>query len=62
MQAEHYITYIDFYIDKEFISRISLTPGKVNPAGALHLSANSGKLTVIECCNVHGAWISEESL
>lgn len=62
MEAEHFIMHIDFYIDKEFVSRIALTPGKLNPAGALHLSAKSGKLTVVELCNLHGAWIKETSL
>ena len=62
MEEKHYIAHIDFYIDKKFISRIILTPGKLNPAGALHLKAESGKLTVIELCNVHGAWIKETEL
>lgn len=62
MLPEHYITGIDFYIDNEFISRISLTPAKLHPAGALHLKAASGKLTVIEHCNLHGSWIKEENL
>ena len=62
MQPEHYIMHIDFYIDKELISRVMLTPDKLNPAAALHLKAKSGKLTVIELCNLHGAWIKEEDL
>ncbi|MFC1666503.1 desulfoferrodoxin family protein [Candidatus Omnitrophota bacterium] len=62
MQAEHNILHIDFYIDNEFISRVILTPGKLNPAAALHLKAKGGKLTAIELCNLHGAWISEEAL
>ena len=62
MQPEHYITHIDFYIDNEFISRVKLTPDKLNPAAALHLKAQSGKLTVIELCNLHGAWIKEVDL
>lgn len=62
MQPEHYITHIDFYLDKEFISRVILTPGSLNPAAALHLKAESGKLTVIELCNLHGAWINEADL
>ena len=62
MQPEHYIVHIDFYIDNEFISRIILTPDKLNPAGALHLKAKSGKLSVIELCNLHGAWIKEVNL
>jgi len=62
MLAEHYIMHLDFYIDGEFISRIHLTPGKLNPAGALHLKVSSGKLSVVEFCNLHGAWINEENL
>lgn len=57
MLAEHYIAHLDFYLDKEFLSRVILTPEKLNPAAALHLKAKTGKLTVIELCNVHGAWI-----
>ena len=62
MQPEHYIVHIDFYIDKKFISRVVLTPDKLNPAVALHLKALSGKLSVIELCNLHGTWIKEADL
>lgn len=62
MQPEHYILEIDFYIDKEFISRVKLTPEKLNPAAALHLKVQSGKLTVIDHCNLHGNWIAEADL
>jgi superoxide reductase len=62
MQPEHYIKHIDFYIDKKFISRVILTPDKLNPAAALHMRATSGKLSVIELCNLHGAWIKEIDL
>lgn len=60
MQAEHFIMHIDFYIGNEFISRVILTPDKVNPAAALHLKAKNGKLQVVELCNLHGAWIKED--
>ncbi len=62
MQPEHYIVHIDFYIDNEFISRVMLTPDKLNPAAALHLKAQGGTLAAIELCNVHGAWIKEAAL
>jgi len=62
MLAEHYIMHLDFYIDNEFISRVILTPGKLNPAAALHLKAEKGKLSVIELCNLHGAWIKETNI
>ena len=62
MEAKHYIAHIDFYIDSEFISRVILTPDKLNPAAALHLKAAEGKLAAIEFCNLHGAWINEVGL
>ena len=62
MQREHFIMHIDFYIDREFISRVMLTADKLNPAAALHLKAPECKLSVIELCNIHGAWIKEEEL
>jgi superoxide reductase len=62
MLPAHYITHIDFYLDNEFISRVILTVDKLNPAAALHLKAAAGKLSVVELCNIHGAWISETDL
>jgi superoxide reductase len=62
MQKEHFIMHIDFYLDKEFISRIILTPEKLNAAGALHLNIHEGKLTAIELCNLHGNWLNEVDL
>ncbi|HDZ76497.1 MAG TPA: hypothetical protein ENH41_00210 [Candidatus Omnitrophica bacterium] len=59
MKPEHHIAHIDFYLDKEFISRIILTPGSLNPAVALHINAAAGRLSVVELCNVHGAWIND---
>ncbi len=62
MIGEHYITHIDFYIDKEFISRVVLTPDKLNPATTLHLKVQDGRLSVIERCNLHGDWIKETEI
>lgn len=62
MLKEHYITFIDFYINKKYISRVYLTPEHVHPAAALHLKANSGTLSAIEHCNQHGYWMSEINL
>jgi superoxide reductase len=62
MQTEHSIQWIDFYIDKEFVSRIKLPPEKLNPAAGLHLKIQSGKLTAVENCNLHGTWMNEETI
>ena len=61
MEEDHYIVFVDFYVDKKFVGRVHLTPD-CNPAGCLHLKAGSGKITAIEFCNLHGYWISETDL
>lgn len=62
MLPEHYIGHLDVYIDTQFVSRILLTPEKLNPAAALHVKATSGKLAVVAFCNLHGNWINETQL
>ncbi|MDP8216739.1 MAG: desulfoferrodoxin family protein [Candidatus Kaelpia imicola] len=62
MTPEHSIQHIDFYIDKEFISRVILTPDKLNPAAVLHLKLGAGKIAAVELCNLHGAWFNETDL
>ena len=62
MLPEHYITFIDFYIDNKYLSRVYLTPERLHPAAALHLKVNAGMLTAIEHCNIHGYWMSETAL
>jgi len=63
MQEDHHIVHIDFYLNKEFISRVHLTPKALNPVAGLHFkdSAN-GTLTVIEFCNLHGNWMNEAEI
>lgn len=62
MEAEHFITFIDLYIDEKYLSRVILTPQKIHPAAELHLNINAGKLTVIANCNVHGNWMTRINL
>lgn len=62
MTAEHSIQNVDFYIDDKYVARAQFQHEKINPAAALHLKEKKGKLTVIERCNLHGAWINEVSL
>ncbi len=62
MLPEHYIMYIDVYIDKKYVSRTYLAPINMNPAVGLHLKVSKGRITVIGRCNIHGAWMSEAEL
>ena len=61
MEPDHYIVFVDFYVDKKWISRVHLTPDN-NPAASSHIKASSGKLSVIELCNKHGYWVNEADL
>ena len=62
MTPEHYIRFIDFYLNREFISRVWLSHGTCHPAAALHLNAASGTLAALANCNKHGNWVSEVEL
>lgn len=62
MEAKHWIRYIDVYHDDKHIGRHWFVPEKVNPVVGLHLKVNSGKVTAIENCNLHGKWLGEISL
>lgn len=62
MLPEHFIMHIDFYIDNKYISRVMLTPEKLNPAATLHIKGGGSKLQAIELCNVHGAWFNEVNI
>ena len=62
MEEKHYITYIDFFLNQKFVSRVWLSPNVCHPAATLHLKAATGTITVLENCNVHGNWVTEVTL
>ncbi len=63
MQADHWIQWIDVYVNKTFAARYSLLPQTMQPAVGVHLTkSQKGTLSVIEHCNKHGSWIAEASL
>jgi len=62
MESEHYITFLDFYVNRKYLARVNLTYKRLHPAAVLHLSKNEGILTVIGNCNAHGSWMAEVNL
>ena len=62
MQAAHFIAYVDYYPDKTFISRVWLSPEACKPEVTLKLAVDSGTITVVENCNVHGNWATDVAL
>jgi superoxide reductase len=61
MEEQHFIQWIDCYIDDKYISRILLTPG-TNPAGAVYPKLTGSKVRIVEHCNLHGHWQAEALL
>ncbi len=61
MEPAHRINWIDCYVDKLFVTRVFLTP-YVNPVTCFHLKAQGSSVRIVESCNLHGSWMSEEGL
>jgi superoxide reductase len=58
----HWIQWIDVYNNKKYIARHMLTPS-MEPAVSIHVKRElSGKLQVVENCNIHGRWTAEAAL
>ncbi len=62
MESEHFIEFIDIYIDRKYISRTVFTYKHLYPSVHLHLNAESGVFSVISSCTVHGKWRSKVTL
>ncbi len=57
-KTEHFIQFVDCYLDGEHVARAHFSPG-VYPAACFHLKKDTGKLSVVENCNIHGYWMKE---
>jgi superoxide reductase len=63
MQEDHWIQWIDIYVNKVYSARYQLLPANLQAAVSLHLKSSvSGTLTTIEHCNKHGSWMAEAAL
>lgn len=61
MAENHFIQWIDCYIDNKYVSRIMLTPD-THPSVVFHLKSSGSKITIVEFCNLHGLWKSDANL
>jgi desulfoferrodoxin-like iron-binding protein len=62
MTSEHFINFIDIYIDRKYVTRAMLTPKRSYPLISLCLNVTSGSLSVISNCSVHGNWRTKVAL
>lgn len=59
MTEEHFIQFIDCYIDGKYVSRTMLTPA-ANPSVIFHVKSGGEKVQIVASCNLHGHWMAEE--
>lgn len=62
MESEHFINFMDVYVNRKYISRVVYTPKRMRSAATLHLNVDRGTLSVIANCNVHGNWRAKMKL
>jgi len=58
MEANHWIQYIELFVDGESAGRIDLSPGE-EPEAEFDLSPQAKKIVAHELCNQHGLWENE---
>ena len=63
MQADHWIQWIDVYINKVFSARYMMNPQSIQAAVGIHIKKDqSGTIQAIEHCNKHGNWMAETTI
>jgi len=62
MTSEHFIDFIDIYVDSTYVMRAALTAKRTHPFITICLNEASGGLAVISHCNIHGGWIAKTTL
>ena len=63
MLEDHWIQWIDVYVNKVFSARYTMYPKSMQPVVGLHLKAyQKGTLSVIEHCSKHGSWMAEAGI
>jgi len=56
MESEHFIHFIDIYLDKRYIGRMNYTHLYLKPSFSFHIDTNKGNLRLVSYCNKHGYW------
>jgi superoxide reductase len=62
MVEDHFIQWIDVYVNKKYAARYYLTPA-LQAAVSVHLKSDAqGTIQAVEFCNKHGRWMAEAAL
>jgi superoxide reductase len=60
MLPEHHIDYIDVYLNHRWAARYHMAPDFLQAAVSIHFKSDqTGTVTAIEHCNLHGYWMAE---
>lgn len=63
MTPEHWIQWIDVYLNKVLVSRYHMFPASIQAAVGVHFKSDQkGRVQVIEHCNIHGYWMAEADI
>lgn len=63
MEQNHWIMWIDLYVDNTYAGRHMLTPLFLQPAIGFHLNKNmQGTVTAVAHCTKHGSWLAQAAL
>ena len=63
MQSEHWIQWIDVYLNKQLQARYQIYAVNLQAAVGIHFKSDQhGTLTVVEHCNIHGTWMAEAQI
>jgi superoxide reductase len=63
MQEDHWIMWIDTYLNNKFAERCILAPESLQAAAVIHFKMDAkGTVTVIEHCNKHGSWMAKAEI
>lgn len=63
MASDHFIAWMDAYVNHQFISRLWLSPDTMQPIWGIHLKKEAkGTMTIVENCNKHGRWMAEAKI
>jgi superoxide reductase len=63
MADDHWIMWIDEYVNKTYSARYYMMPQNMEPALGLHLKkGKTGTITIVANCNKHGRWMAEAAM
>ena len=63
MADDHWIMWIDVYVNNTYSARYYMSPQNMQPAVGLHLkTGKTGTISVIGHCNKHGSWKSDAAI